>query len=110
MEKVSTTMPENETKPVAQGWLATRDPAKIADVLAQMPADSEHRRYGNDDPYFALYLYLADRKCTRAIGLSIFDLADHTWHDAYTDGSTPSQAVRDALAGDDTYSSIFGGE
>jgi hypothetical protein len=103
-------MSENNIKPVAQGWLATQDPQKIEAAAATMPADSEFHRYGNDDPYFALFLYLADRKCTHAIGLSIFDLADYLWYDAYEGGSTPSQAVREALENDDTYSGIFGGE
>jgi len=102
-------MPENETKPVAQGWLTTQDPSKVEAAAATMPAEFAER-YGNGDPYFALYLHLADRKCIRAVGVGIFDIADYLWHDAYTGGTTPSQAAREALENDDTLSALFGGE
>jgi hypothetical protein len=71
-----------------------------------MPADSEFR-YGNGDPYFALYLFIADRKCTRRVGFGIFDLADYLWYDAYENGTSPGWAVREALENDDTFSGLF---
>jgi hypothetical protein len=99
-----------EPRPEPKGWLATQDRIKVEAAMNTLPADSDSRSYSNGDPYFALYLHIADRKCGNAVGLSIFDLADYLWYDAYENGTTPSRAVREALEGDDTFASMFGGE
>lgn len=61
---------------------------------------------GGDERY-ALWLLIADAGCARRIGVGIFDLADHTWADAYENGDSPSTAVLDAIANDDTFSALL---
>jgi hypothetical protein len=94
-------------QPQPKGWLASQHRIKVEEALAKLPADSDARGYSNGDPYFALYLHIADVKCQRAVGVSIFDLADHLWADAYEDGTTPARAAREALENDGTFDSLF---
>lgn len=61
---------------------------------------------GGDERY-ALWLLIADTKSVRTIGLSILDLSDWTWADAYADGTSPTEALREALANDDTFGGAF---
>jgi hypothetical protein len=42
--------------------------------------------------------------------VSIFDIADWTWRDAYDAGQQPDAAVRDAVQADDTFQMLLGGE
>jgi hypothetical protein len=41
--------------------------------------------------------------------VSIFDIADWAWRDAYDSGEKPGAAVREALRADDTFA-VLGGE
>lgn len=36
-------------------------------------------------------------KCSKLTGLGVYDLEDHLWHDAYLDGTTPREALTEAL-------------
>jgi hypothetical protein len=75
--------------------------------------DSEHgSRYlthAGGDRGYAAWLLVADRICIRRIGLSIFDLSDWMWRDAYDGDQPPADAVRDAINADDTFAT-FGGQ
>lgn len=59
---------------------------------------------------FAAWLLAADHTCIRRLGVSIFDLSDWGWRDAYDAGATPAAAVRDAVADDDTFGMLLGGD
>jgi hypothetical protein len=39
--------------------------------------------------------------------VSIFDLSDWAWRDAYDSGEPPGAAVREALRADDTYAALI---
>ena len=64
-------------------------------------------KYGNGDARFAVWLWLCDKRCLRRVGFGIFDIADWTWADAYQSGESPRDAVEEALASDDTISTLF---
>ena len=68
------------------------------------------RDYANGNPEFGLWLALVDRRMGRAVGVTHRDIADWTWHDAFDDGVSPSEAAREALAADDTFGALFGDE
>lgn len=56
------------------------------------------------DREFGLWLYLVDRR----IGfLTHRDIADWHWRDAFDDGVSPTEAAREALSIDDTFSILF---
>jgi hypothetical protein len=56
--------------------------------------------YANADRGFAAWLLVADITCARQFALSIFDLADWAWRDAYDAGEQPRAALRHALEAD----------
>jgi hypothetical protein len=76
--------------------------------------DSEHGKHylthAGGDRGFAAWLLVADRICLRRVGVSIFDLSDWMWRDAYDGDQRPTDAVRDALRADDTFATLLGGE
>ncbi|MEV6851989.1 hypothetical protein [Actinoplanes sp. NPDC051411] len=71
---------------------------KLAAALAEH--GSEHVAYAGGDENYAGFLLAADVICRKQIGVSIFDLADYCWTDAYHDDMTPGDALRGALAAD----------
>jgi len=56
---------------------------------------------GGGDPYFGAWMYLVDLVLHREVGITHGDLADFCWRDEYAAGTSPRDAARDALAGDD---------
>lgn len=97
-------------------WLARQDQTKVEDMLTKL-REAEWMRHGRNwldmahgDESFALWLVMADSRCSRLIGLGIFDIEDYTWADEYEAGSSPSEAVVEALRSDDLYSSLFDAE
>jgi hypothetical protein len=58
---------------------------------------------------FAAWLLVADRACVRSVGVSIFDLSDWAWRDAYDAGDRPGAAVREAVEADDMFGMLLGG-
>jgi hypothetical protein len=68
-----------------------------------------YRQYADGSVGFAAWLLVADRACVRSLGLSIFDLSDWAWRDAYDAGHPPGAAVREAVAADDTFGMLQGG-
>lgn len=95
-------------------WIDVQDPAKVESSLTQLKATDRGRHiiehYAGGDERFGLWLALADRRMTRAVGVGFSDISDWRWRDAYDEGYTPSEAAREALASDDTYAAMFGGE
>jgi hypothetical protein len=89
-------------------WLTTQDPQAVAKALTKLTPDDLER--GNNDPRFALWLKLVDRRMGRAIGLTHRDIGDWTWRDAFDDGVSPREAAFDALQADDTFGALFGGD
>jgi hypothetical protein len=78
-------------------WLDEQDQAKVTAALEKFRASTDHiaesaKRYGGDDERFDFWLYLIDRKVSRALGLSIFDLVDGPWRDYYDSGLSPMAA------------------
>lgn len=72
-----------------------QDPEQIDAALNERGA--EHLRHAGGDRGFAAFLLQADDRCRRHFYVSIFDLPDYCWRDAYDDGMTPAEAVREAL-------------
>lgn len=66
------------------------------------------RENAGGDREFGLWLFMVDRKMRRLVGIGHRDIADWHWHDAFDDGVSPSEAARDALGADDTFSELFG--
>jgi hypothetical protein len=101
----------------ASSWLDTRDQAKVTDLIEKLRAqnwtvwvtDYAHYAGGAEDERYLAWLYLTDRECLTAVGVSIFDLSDPKYGDFYESGMSPGEAARAALENDDTYSAIFGG-
>jgi len=79
--------------------------AAISAVL-DSPRGQYCRGYANGDRGFAGWLLVADVTCTRGLGVSIFDLSDWAWRDAYDSGQKPGTALREALAADDTFATL----
>jgi hypothetical protein len=80
----------------------------LTDVL-HSPRGQQHLRYAGGAVGFAAWLLVADLTCARRFGVSIFDLSDWTWRDAYDAGDLPGDAVREAIEADDTYGMLLGG-
>lgn len=51
------------------------------------------KAYYTDDPTFALWMYYVDRQVRRRIVLSIMDLEDWRFRDAYDDDMSPKEAA-----------------
>jgi hypothetical protein len=56
----------------------------------------EHLEYAGGDRDFAAFLLVADTALRTKRGVSIFDLPDYCWRDAYDDGLTPGDALQAA--------------
>ncbi len=59
--------------------------------------DDRNKEYAGGDPDFAEWLDDVDQFCLRKTGLSIQDLRDYLWRDAFDSGSTPKEAWSDAV-------------
>ncbi|MBI1758160.1 MAG: hypothetical protein HYR62_02895 [Actinobacteria bacterium] len=67
--------------------------------------DSDRARACRDraggDVGFAAWLLVAEATCRRQYMVSIFDLADWCWRDAYDDNMPPADALQEAIESDD---------
>ncbi len=86
-------------------WLDRLDPKRRHAITNVLDGErgTRYLRYAGGDRGFAGWLLVADALCLRRVGVSIFDLADWCWRDAYDSGGPPGAAVREALRADDTY-------
>jgi hypothetical protein len=101
------------TEPTQSTWLDRQDAATVDEarqVFRSSPQYTRFMEYAGDDESFALWLRLADRRVGRLVGLGVFGIGDWSWRDAYDAGMSPLDAARDALAEDDTFGELFGGE
>ncbi|MEH1124789.1 hypothetical protein [Micromonospora sp. CPCC 206061] len=79
-------------------WIDIIDDNSRAKIDAKLTErGAEHLRYANGDREFAAFLLVADALAYKHFGLSIFDLPDYCWRDAYDDEMTPAQALHVAL-------------
>jgi hypothetical protein len=96
-------------------WISEQDPAKVESNKAKLREanwTTGSRNWlevagGNED--YALWLALCDRRCSRMIGLGIFDLEDWRWGDAFEGDYSPRDAVMECLSEDSIYSEMFAG-
>ena len=49
------------------------------------------------DAPFEAWLARADAVCCKLVGMSIYDLPDYCYRDAFDDGMTPAAAAKSAL-------------
>jgi len=91
-------------------WLDTQPTDKVDAALADYVKMGRPMAGHTDDDRFGLWLLLVDRKISRFAGIGLFDLADTNSRDAYEAGESPKEHAREALASDDTFSAMFGGE
>lgn len=97
--------PDTESSEPPRTWLDTLPEAKVSEALAKVN-DTMLKQAGTDDKRFALWLHLADRVCVKRILVSIHDLSDWGWRDAYDSGMSPATAVTEALSEDDLYGGV----
>ncbi|WP_018589036.1 hypothetical protein [Salinispora arenicola] len=78
-------------------WLNTLTGERVDKIYAALDQrGAAHLEYANGDREFAAFLFVADNQLRRTIGVSIFDLADYCWRDAYYDGMSPDEALKAA--------------
>ncbi len=92
-------------------WWDEQDEARRAAISAVLDSQrgQDCRHYADGDRGFAAWLLVADVTCTRGLGVSLFDIADWAWRDAYDAGMTPGAALREAVHADDTFGMLLGG-
>jgi hypothetical protein len=92
------------------GWWDEQDDQRRAAVAAVLESERGHEYLScaGGDREFAAWLLVADVICRRRVGVSIFDISDWAWRDAYDDGQAPAAALRDALTADDTTATLLG--
>ena len=78
-------------------WIATKDPAVIAEIADRIAAH-EPARIDNaaGDRNFAVWMFGVDRKLRATTGFNHSDLPDWSWRNAYDDDLTPDDAAADA--------------
>jgi hypothetical protein len=82
-------------------WEGQSDRRRAAiNAVLDSQRGTDYLRYANADRGFAAWLLVADVTCTRQFALSIFDLVDWAWRDAYDAGEQPGAALRHALEAD----------
>jgi hypothetical protein len=93
------------------GWWDEQTDQRRTAIMAGLNSERGQRclEYSGGSQGFAGWLLVADVTCVRTVGVSIFDLSDWTWRDAYDAGTQPGAAVRDAVQGDDTVAALLGG-
>ena len=86
-------------------WWDEQDTQRQDRLNAMLDSEdgSEYLAYAHGEREFAAWLVIAEVICFRRHGVSIFDLADWTWRDAYDNDTTPNAALREALEFDGTY-------
>ncbi len=76
-------------------WLDSK-PADVVGTaihaLTKDPSSADILDYAGGDGRFGLWLYLVEKRSRTALGLSIFDLEDWHWHNAYDSGESPKEA------------------
>ena len=83
--------------------------AKAMQAWREGGGSTRAQEYAENDLRFGLWLYYCDKRCQRLVGLSIFDLSDHTWRDDYDGGTSPKDAVTSLLENDDMVADLMGG-
>ncbi|MEJ3741798.1 hypothetical protein WEI85_00650 [Actinomycetes bacterium KLBMP 9797] len=93
-------------------WWNEQDDQRRAKISAALDTErgQQYLRTADGDQGFAAWLLVADVTCLRRFGMSIFDIADWAWRDAYDDDQPPATALRDALEADDMGALLLGGE
>jgi hypothetical protein len=83
-------------------WWDEENEQRRAAISAALDSEhgATHLAYAGGDRGFAAWLLVADHLCVRRVGVSIFDLTDWRWRDAYDAGATPGAALREALHND----------
>jgi hypothetical protein len=83
-------------------WWEEQSDRRRAAINAVLDSErgTDYLHYANADRGFAAWLLVTDVTCTRHFALSIFDLADWAWRDAYDAGEQPGAALRLALEAD----------
>jgi len=56
--------------------------------------NDDYKDYAGGDNDFESWLRAVDALCVAKVGLSIFDLGDYLWRDAFDDELTPLEAFR----------------
>jgi hypothetical protein len=92
-------------------WWEEQDEQRRAAISAVLDSaqGTRYLAYSGGARGFAAWLLVADLLCARRVGVSIFDLSDWAWRDAYDSGLRPASAVREALLADDTFAALLGG-
>jgi hypothetical protein len=72
-------------------WWEEQSVRRRAAINAVLDSErgTDYLHYANADSGFAAWLLVADVTCARQFALSIFDLADWAWRDAYDAGEQP---------------------
>jgi len=82
-------------------WIDEQEVANPEKLAAALRGYRLHKaklraaEYAGDDDRFGYWLLLVDRRLGRIIGLSIFDMEDHTWRDDYEAGMSPKDALEE---------------
>ena len=84
-------------------WFTSLAPDEQRDAIARLntpqgKAALDYAGGGQANVAFAAFLAAADRLSFERHGLSIFDLPDYLWRDAYDDEMSPTEALADAIA------------
>ena len=89
-------------------WLDQQDPTRRHAITIVLDGErgAAYLDYAGGDRGFAGWLLVADALCRRRVGVSLFDLSDWAWRDAYDTGETPGAAVWEALRADDTLTAL----
>lgn len=80
-----------DTHPSADTEIAKLDALPTEHPLAK--TWQHHLEYAGHDKGFALFLAYCDRRIRRSFGVTIHDMPDWTWRDAFDATLTPQQAV-----------------
>lgn len=96
-------------------WLDTQNDVQVQAMLEWMDevatrntAVIECRHYASNDPRFALWLFLVNKRALQHYHISIFDLADADWRTLFDAENSPRQALAEAISEDDLFSLLDG--
>jgi hypothetical protein len=83
-------------------YIDTLDQTKVDEAITTLtrqddPAAEKLFAYCGHDYRFALWMTLVNMRIVRRLGLTAWDVEDWRWRDAFDDGSSPRDAVTDAL-------------
>ena len=93
-------------------WIDMQDQEKVNRNLsaarnANTGGWNHYLSYAGNDERFALWLAYADRRVTKMVGVSLFDLEDALSRDAFDSGMSPKEFALEALENDSLYSEMF---